>query len=148
MRLFQILSLGTELVDELFFCLIMKPVYKRLCGWFLSLPMHHAFHRPFLSTLLSPLIPSLLNFLDLFHLLICFCFLKLLRFMSSFSLTYLPSIPFSFFNYSFLCYPHPSFPHSFAFSILPSSLTFFVFSFFLISFTVYYVFLCSFLLLP
>lgn len=32
MRLFQILSLGTELVDELFFCLIMKPVYKRLYG--------------------------------------------------------------------------------------------------------------------
>lgn len=32
MRLFQILSLGTELVDELFFCLIMRPVYMSLYG--------------------------------------------------------------------------------------------------------------------
>lgn len=62
-RLFQILSLGTELVDELFFCLIMEPVYIRLYGWFRSFPMHPSLHSYFLTTLFShlisfPLFPS------------------------------------------------------------------------------------------
>lgn len=70
MRLFQILSLGTELVDELFFCLIMKPVYMRLCGWFLTFPMHPSIHGYFLTTLCSPLILSLLKFSHFLVLLV------------------------------------------------------------------------------
>lgn len=60
MRLFQILSFGTELVDELFFFLIMKPVYMCLCGWFLSFLVHLSFQCYFLTILFSSLIPSLL----------------------------------------------------------------------------------------
>lgn len=50
MWLFQLLSFGTEPVNELFFCLIMKPVYMGLYGRFVSFPMHPSLHRCFHTT--------------------------------------------------------------------------------------------------
>lgn len=132
MRLFQILSFGTELVDELFFFLIMKPVYMCLCGWFLSFPMHPSFHGYFLTTLFSSLISSLLylsNFLwsptaVSLYLLISFASYHY-PFMNFLSFSSLPFIHLSLSHVSlvvsFLSSLHPFFPHVFA-HCFPSSI--------------------------
>lgn len=108
MRLFQILSLGTELVDELFFCLITEPVYMRLYGGFLSCPMHPSLHGSLPHHLVfSPnsFPPSLLPFLwlssaaSLYHLIYFasyyFLFSTLYLFSFIFSLRLFPLIPLS-----------------------------------------------------
>lgn len=146
MRLFQILSLGTELVDELFFCLIMKPVYMRLYGWFLSFPVRPSFHNSFLTALLSPLFPSSpTSHIPLIVLNSIFCIFwfilppvtfpsPLHSFSPLFSLSSIPFIPLFFCHLS-LVVPslyslHLSFPLTFFLTAFTFLLFFFLTYFF------------------
>lgn len=130
MRLFQILSLGTELVDELFLCLIMKPVYMRL--WMIShfayasliFPHHFVlllnFSPPLTSYISSdhPLHASL--FLPITFLFMTFLLSCIIGYSVSSSSSFLPSMfafcfpaspPYYLTNFS-LCYSPPVFsPH-------------------------------------
>lgn len=137
MRPFQILSLGTELVDELCFCLIIKPAYMRLYGWFLSFPVPLS-----LSLSPSPTLPHYFTFSlfsSFFALTYCFTVIDLnaISVQSFFCISFLIwtstltrslfldcTYP-SFFRSFIINCSFPSFPPSFHFPFLwcPSSNT-------------------------
>lgn len=96
MWLFQIFSFGTEAVNELFFCLIMKPVHMGLHGRFVSFPMHPSLHRHFHIFPLNSFHPYLL--LHLQHVYV-FAFLVL-----TLSAHFLPSLFLSVTNHRFFLF--------------------------------------------
>lgn len=131
MRLFQILSLGTELVDELF-CLIMKPAYMRLCGWFLSFPV-----RPLSTTLPHFLVYSLTFLSSLTSWILVIVLNSIFRYFAVSPITFPPwryanPLPFlpSLFHSVIYLYLLPPFPSPFVW--LTCFLMLFVLNFYLL----------------